>query len=132
ITQNVDDLHERGGSTKVLHLHGELLKVQSTAYPEIVYEWKKDLMMGHKCEKGAQLRPFIVWFGEAVPLLEEAARIALQADIFVVVGTSLVVYPAAGLINYAGDDVPKYIIDPKIPEVHHVPNLEFIQDKATL
>lgn len=131
ITQNVDDLHERAGSRKVLHLHGELLKVQSTRHPELVYEWKKDLNLGDKCERGAQLRPFVVWFGEAVPMMEPAIRLASEADVFMVVGTSLLVYPAAGLLNYAGYDVPKYIVDPNVPEVYNVPNVEFIQARAT-
>lgn len=131
ITQNVDDLHERAGSTKVLHLHGELLKVQSTKLPELVYAWKHDLNLGDKCELGSQLRPFIVWFGEQVPKMEEAIEIAAQADIFLVVGTSLVVYPAAGLLNYVQYEVPKYIVDPKIPEVYNVPNVEFIEATAT-
>ncbi len=131
ITQNVDDLHERAGSTNVLHLHGELLKVRSSQYPQLIYEWKKDLKWGDKCELGSQLRPFIVWFGEEVVMLPEAARIAATADLFVVVGTSLVVYPAAGLINYVEYDIPKIIIDPKVPEVYNVPNVEFIQAKAT-
>jgi NAD-dependent deacetylase len=131
ITQNVDDLHERAGSRNVLHLHGELLKAQSTRYPELVYEWRKDLNLGDKCERGAQLRPFVVWFGEAVPMMESAIEIASSADIFMVVGTSLVVYPAAGLLHHAGYDVPKYIVDPNVPEVYNVPNVEFIKAKAT-
>ncbi|HXH18868.1 MAG TPA: NAD-dependent deacylase [Chitinophagales bacterium] len=131
ITQNVDDLHERAGSTKVLHLHGELFKAQSTKHPELVYEWKKDLNLGDTCERGAQLRPFVVWFGEEVPMMEQAAQIASTADIFIIIGTSLVVYPAAGLINYVDYDVPKYIIDPKIPEVYNVPRVEFIRAKAS-
>ncbi|MDZ4846922.1 MAG: NAD-dependent deacylase [Chitinophagales bacterium] len=131
ITQNVDDLHERAGSTKVLHLHGELFKAQSTKLPELVYEWEKDLNLGDKCELGSQLRPFIVWFGEQVPKMDEAIAIAAKADIFLVVGTSLVVYPAAGLLNYVKYEVPKYIIDPEIPEVYNVPNVEFMQATAT-
>ena len=132
ITQNVDDLHERAGSTKVTHLHGELLKAQSTGHPEMVYEWKKDIRIGDYCDLGAQLRPFIVWFGEAVPMMEKAVEIASKADIFLVVGTSLVVYPAAGLINYIGQHVPKYIIDPKAPEIYDVSNTEFIAERATV
>ena len=131
ITQNVDDLHERAGSRSVLHLHGELLKAQSTRQPELVYEWKKDLNIGDTCELGSQLRPFIVWFGEQVTKMDEAADIASSADIFIVVGTSLAVYPAAGLINYTAYATPKYIVDPQIPEVHHVANVHFIQSKAT-
>lgn len=112
ITQNVDDLHERAGSSNVLHLHGELLKVRSTLNEHLVYEWKEDLNTGDRCEKGSQLRPHIVWFGEPVPMIEAAGKIAAQADIFVVVGTSLVVYPAAGLVHYTDFTVPKYVIDP--------------------
>lgn len=132
ITQNVDDLHERAGSSKVIHLHGELLKVQSTGYPELVYEWRKDLNLGDTCERGTQLRPFVVWFGEPVPMMEPAIRISATADIFIVIGTSLAVYPAAGLINYVNYDVPKYIVDPNIPEVYNVPNVHFIPAKATV
>lgn len=117
ITQNVDDLHERAGSKKVLHLHGELRKVKSTLYPELIYAWDKDLNVGDKCEKGAQLRPHIVWFGEMVPALEEAKYVVADADILVVIGTSMVVYPAASLIHYAKRKIPKFIIDPKIPEI---------------
>ncbi len=131
ITQNVDDLHERAGSSKVLHLHGELLKAQSTRHPELIYEWKKDLNPGDTCERGAQLRPFIVWFGEQVPMMEQAMQVSAQADIFIVIGTSMVVYPAAGLINYVEYEAPKYIVDPKIPEVYNVPNVHFMQAKAT-
>jgi len=115
ITQNVDNLHEKAGSKKVLHLHGELMKVQSTRYPELVYELNSDnieIHMGDKCERGAQLRPFIVWFGEAVPMMDEAVNIVRKADVLVVVGTSLNVYPAAGLLDYAPAGVPVYLIDP--------------------
>lgn len=131
ITQNVDDLHERAGSSHVLHLHGELLKAQSTKLPELVYDWKKDILQGDTCELGSQLRPFIVWFGEAVPKMEDAIALAAQADIFLVIGTSLVVYPAAGLINYVAYEAPKYIIDPNIPEVSNVPHVECIEATAT-
>lgn len=113
ITQNIDDLHERAGSTKVLHLHGELRKARSTADPSLICEiegW--ELKEGDLCEKGAQLRPHVVWFGEAVPAIQEAARIASTADIFVVIGTSMNVYPAAGLINYVPRDTIVYLIDP--------------------
>jgi len=131
ITQNVDDLHERAGSTKVLHLHGELFKVRSTKEPSLIYEWKKDLKWGDKCDVGSQLRPHIVWFGEEVPNIPVAADISRTADIYIVVGTSLQVYPAAGLINYTSYDIPKYIIDPKRPDVYNIPNLIFIEEKAT-
>ncbi|MGB1041532.1 MAG: SIR2 family NAD-dependent protein deacylase [Flavobacteriales bacterium] len=113
VTQNVDDLHERAGSSSVLHLHGELRKVRSTLNPELIYTWKKDLNLGDKCEKGAQLRPHIVWFGEAVPAMDEAIEIVHQADVVVVIGTSLQVYPAAGLMNYAKSDAKVFYIDPK-------------------
>jgi NAD-dependent deacetylase len=114
ITQNIDDLHERAGSKKVIHLHGEIRKSRSTADPELIYEingW--ELKEGEKCERGSQLRPHIVWFGEMVPELENAARIASMADVFLVIGTSLQVYPAAGLIEYAPYEADKYYIDPK-------------------
>lgn len=102
ITQNIDNLHERAGSTSVLHLHGELTKARSTADPTLIYDiGYKDINQGDKCEKGSQLRPHIVWFGEAVPMMDEAIRITSMADIFVVIGSSLNVYPAAGLIEYA-------------------------------
>lgn len=115
ITQNVDDLHERAGSTEVLHLHGELKKVRSTLDPNLIYTLtadKPEIHLGDKCEKGSQLRPHIVWFGEAVPMIEQAVDVVRTADVLVVIGTSLNVYPAAGLINYASQDVPIYLIDP--------------------
>lgn len=113
ITQNVDDLHERAGSTNVLHLHGELTKVRSVAYPELVYSIGYDeIKLGDKCEKGQQLRPHIVWFGEAVPLIELAAEIVSFADYLLIIGTSLQVYPAAGLMHYAPAQSIKYLIDP--------------------
>jgi NAD-dependent deacetylase len=130
ITQNVDDLHERAGSTKVLHLHGELTKVRSTYDSELVYTldgW--ELKMGDLCEKGSQLRPHIVWFGEAVPELYNAIPIVEEADILVVVGTSLAVYPAASLVNYAKPDIPVYVIDPHRPSVVN-DNVNFIEEKA--
>lgn len=117
ITQNVDDLHERAGSKNVLHLHGELFKVRSTYKPFKSKVWKKDLNLGDKCENGFQLRPDIVWFGEMVPAMDEAIEICKQADIFVIIGTSLVVYPAAGLVNYTPKGIPKFIIDPSIPYI---------------
>ena len=113
ITQNVDDLHERAGSSHVLHLHGELLKVRSTGDETIVLDWKKDLNLGETCSKGYQLRPHIVWFGEEVPLLSEAAQITVTADILIIIGTSMQVYPAAGLLNYARQGTPIYFVDPK-------------------
>ena len=133
VTQNVDNLHERAGSKNILHLHGELTKVRSTADPNLVYEHGyEELKKGDICEKGSQLRQHIVWFGESVPLISDAAAICGTADIFVVIGTSLVVYPAAGLIEFAPARSPKYIIDPEIPGVHSKhQNLEFIQEKAS-
>lgn len=113
VTQNVDDLHERAGSSQVLHLHGELFKVRSEGNPSDIKEWKKDLNAGDKCALGHQLRPHIVWFGEAVPMLEKAAEIVSQADVLVIVGTSLQVYPAAGLISYAPESAKVYYLDPK-------------------
>ncbi len=113
ITQNIDNLHERAGSTKVLHLHGEIMKARSTGDPNDIYDiegW--ELKRGDTCKNGYQLRPHIVWFGEAVPLIPVAAEICSRADIFLVVGTSLQVYPAAGLIQYCRYDIPQYIIDP--------------------
>jgi len=130
ITQNVDDLHERAGSSNVLHLHGELLKVRSTLDERLIYEWKEDLHVGDKCEKGSQLRPHIVWFGEQVPMMEVAGKIAGKADIFVVIGTSLVVYPAAGLMHYTDFTVPKYVIDPNKPIISGIQNVEYITEKA--
>jgi NAD-dependent deacetylase len=115
ITQNIDDLHERAGSTKVLHLHGEIFKMRSEADESLVYDIRGDINIGDTAEDGAQLRPHIVWFEEPVPLIEEATRITRTADIFVVVGTSLVVYPAAGLVNYAPVGCPKFIVDKKVP-----------------
>jgi NAD-dependent deacetylase len=113
ITQNVDNLHERAGSTKILHLHGELTKARSTEDPSLIYEiGYKDINPGDKCEKGSQLRPHIVWFGEAVPMMDEAMQVTSEADIFVVVGSSLNVYPAAGLISYAPSDATLWLIDP--------------------
>jgi NAD-dependent deacetylase len=113
ITQNIDNLHERAGSTSVIHLHGELTKARSTKDPSLVYDiGYTDLSAGAKCEKGSRLRPHIVWFGEAVPAMDEAIEVVEQADIFLVIGTSLVVYPAAGLINYAPASAGRYLIDP--------------------
>jgi NAD-dependent deacetylase len=131
ITQNVDDLHEKAGSSKVLHLHGEIKKARSTSDPELVYtlnHW--ELKMGDKCAKGSQLRPHIVWFGEAVPMIGPAMNIVSEANIFIVVGTSLVVYPAAGLIVYARPGIPKYYIDPKAFMVNSISNLHIINNTA--
>jgi NAD-dependent deacetylase len=132
VTQNVDDLHERAGSSHVIHLHGSLFESRSCTDESLIYPikgWK--LNLGDLCEKGSQLRPNIVWFGEMVPLMELAARHAADADIFLVVGTSLVVYPAAGLIDYVPFETPKFVIDPKLPDVKQMPYLKMIQDKAS-
>lgn len=117
ITQNVDDLHERAGSKKVIHLHGSLFQMRSTADESLVFDIYDDMKLGDKCPLGSQLRPHIVWFGELVPLIETAAKITASADAFVVVGTSLQVYPAAGLIEETRDGIPKFIVDTKIPYV---------------
>ena len=113
ITQNVDNLHEKAGSTKVTHLHGELLKVRSSVDESLVLDWHKDLFLGDLCKYNSQLRPHIVWFGEMVPMLDKAIEITLKADILVIIGTSMQVYPAASLINYVQQDIPIYFIDPK-------------------
>jgi NAD-dependent deacetylase len=113
VTQNVDDLHERAGSSRVLHLHGELLKVRSSLDERLVQDWTTDLVLGDLCELGSQLRPDIVWFGEAVPLLEPAAEITSQADIIIIIGTSMQVYPAASLIHFAQPGIPIFFIDPR-------------------
>ena len=113
VTQNVDDLHERAGSSDVIHLHGELLKAQSTIDNQLIYPWRQDITIGDRCDKGSQLRPFIVWFGEEVPMLEQAARVVAQADIILVIGTSMQVYPAASLVEYAQPETKIYYIDPK-------------------
>ncbi len=128
ITQNVDKLHEQAGSSHVIHLHGELFKSQSSKHAELVYEldgW--ELKTGDLCERGTQLRPFIVWFGEEVPLLNTAIEEVMRADIFVVIGTSLQVYPAASLIHFVREHVPKYIIDPNMPDIAKQQNLYLIE-----
>lgn len=131
ITQNVDDLHERSGSSNVLHLHGSLFESRSTLDENLIYKingWK--LTLGDKCERGSQLRPNIVWFGEMVPMIEVASRIAADADIFMVVGTSLLVYPAAGLIHYVRREVPKFVVDPNLPDIGSIPFTTMIAEKA--
>ena len=131
ITQNVDNLHEKAGSTSVLHLHGELMKVRSTKDPSLVYQlddW--ELKRGDTCEKGSQLRPHIVWFGEPVPLIETAIEITRTADVFAVIGTSLVVYPAAGLLDYVAESVPIYLVDPNEIPVPRYRDVEIIREKA--
>lgn len=133
ITQNVDNLHEQAGSSNVLHLHGELTKVRSTGDPELIYDiGTKSINKGDNCEKGFQLRPHIVWFGEAVPAMEEAVEIAAKSDIFVVVGSSLVVYPAAGLVAYAPSHAPVYVVDPNEVNAPVHGKVEFIQEKASV
>lgn len=131
ITQNIDDLHERAGSTKVMHLHGEILKMRSVLNEDKVYDITGDIHVGDVAEDGAQLRPHIVWFEELVPMIEEAIPVMQSADVFVLVGTSLVVYPAAGLVNFVRDEVPKYILDRKIPPVHHYSQVIPIEKPAT-
>lgn len=132
ITQNVDDLHEKAGSSKVIHLHGELFKSQSTLDPRLIYQMDHwELNLGDTCEKGSQLRPFIVWFGEQVPMMDSAIEATKNADIFAVVGTSLLVYPAAGLLNYASPEIPKFVIDIQVPVVAPAKNLIKIQDMAS-
>ena len=118
VTQNVDDLHERAGSSRIVHLHGELIKVRSTYDPSLVYEWRKDLLTGDLCEKGHQLRPHIVWFGEMVPMLQIAADHTSEADIVLIVGTSMQVYPAAGLVGFAPPHARVYYVDPN-PSINY-------------
>lgn len=131
VTQNVDDLHERAGSKNVLHLHGELRKARSTRNESLVYELKTwELNKGDLCELGSQLRPHIVWFGEAVPAIPQAVNIVNKADILLVVGTSLVVYPAAGLVDYAPPGIPVYYIDPKAHEMAYQNRFKCISGKA--
>lgn len=132
ITQNVDNLHEKAGSTKVLHLHGELLKVRSTKNEEYILDWKEDLILGDVDDSGNQLRPHIVWFGEMVPALEEAISITEQADYVVIIGTSLQVYPAASLMHYANPNSSVFYIDPKPASITNLQNpLEVIALNAT-
>lgn len=131
ITQNVDDLHERGGSSKVIHLHGNLFESRSTLDETLVYPIKGwELNPGDRCARGSQLRPNIVWFGEQVPMMELAAIEVSSCDLFLVVGTSLVVYPAAGLMDVVPPGVPKFIVDPRIPAVQANPEIHFIAEKA--
>jgi NAD-dependent deacetylase len=133
ITQNVDDLHERAGSKNIIHLHGELLKMRSVANTNEFYDCKKDILLGDTCKNGNQLRPHIVWFGEAVPLLDDAIRITEDADILIIIGTSMLVYPAAGLIQYSRPNIPIYFIDPK-PNITEggAYNLTIFKEKASV
>lgn len=132
ITQNVDDLHERAGSTNITHLHGELLKARSTTNINDIFDWKRDLILGDVDKNDAQIRPHIVWFGEDVPMIEKAVTIVKKADILVIIGTSMQVYPAAGLVNYVQPNIPIYFIDPK-PSVNKnaFNNLTIIEDVAS-
>ena len=131
VTQNVDDLHERAGSRKVTHLHGELFKARAVNNPNRIFEWEEDLKLGDTDDKGRQLRPHVVWFGEAVPMMEEAINIVEQADILIIIGTSLQVYPAAGLMDYAKTNTPVYFIDPK-PGLEEQQNLHIFAENASI
>ncbi|TCD04215.1 NAD-dependent deacylase [Pedobacter frigidisoli] len=131
VTQNIDDLHERAGSTKVTHLHGIITKSQSDIKSSLIYPINgTEIKMGEQCELGSQLRPHVVWFGESVPMIEVAAKICKQADIFVLIGTSLAVYPAAGLIDFVSSHVAKYIVDPRTPDVKRYKNVITIEKNA--
>ena len=129
ITQNVDDLHERAGSSNVLHLHGELLKARSTFDENLVMDWRKDIRNGDFCEHNKQLRPHIVWFGEAVPMFDKAVDYCTTADILIIVGTSMQVYPAAGLVDFIPKKCPVYFVDPK-PNISENASLQIISKKA--
>jgi len=131
VTQNIDDLHEKAGSTNILHLHGEIFKMRSEKNENLISEIREDIHLGDLASDGAQLRPHIVWFEEPVPLIEDAAAIMDTADIFVLIGTSLQVYPAAGLIHYLKEETPKYVIDKKIPPTGNIKNLSRIEKSAT-
>ncbi|HTQ28437.1 MAG TPA: NAD-dependent deacylase [Puia sp.] len=131
VTQNIDDLHERAGSRNVLHLHGEIFKMRSEKNEQLLYDVREDMHMGDTAGDGAQLRPAIVWFEEPVPMIEVAVPLARSADIFVVVGTSLLVYPAAGLLHVVPRQVPTFIIDKKIPIASASDNMYLIEQKAT-
>ncbi len=131
VTQNIDDLHERAGSTNVTHLHGELLKVRSTFNENLVMDWRSDLNPGDFCEHNFQLRPHVVWFGEAVPMFPEAAEITEKADILIIIGTSLQVYPAAALMDFVKQGTKIYFIDPK-PTISSGPDVSVIMEKASV
>ncbi|WP_428743355.1 SIR2 family NAD-dependent protein deacylase [Tenacibaculum sp.] len=131
ITQNVDDLHERAGSSKVIHLHGELLKARNIVDEFSIIDWKTDIKLGDTCPNGHQLRPHIVWFGEAVPMIDLAIDICMTADILVIIGTSMQVYPAASLMQYTPQGIPIYFIDPK-PALKTQNNLTVIAEPATV
>ncbi len=133
ITQNVDDLHEKAGSSHVVHLHGKLSEARSSKDESLIYHiGDKPIAIGDVCELGSQLRPNIVWFGEMVPMIESAAQISQQADIFIVVGTSLAVYPAASLIDFVPHDTCVYVVDPNMPHVNPRSNIKLIKAKATV
>ena len=132
VTQNVDDLHERAGSSNIIHLHGELRKVRSSRYEHLIYHWEEDVNLGDLCEKGHQLRPHIVWFGEMVPKITDGAKAVAECDHLIIIGTSMQVYPAAGLVDYAPDQVPIYYIDPKPSlSTQLYPEVNIIAEKAT-
>lgn len=131
ITQNIDDLHERAGSTNVIHLHGELFKARSTFDANNIMEWKKDIVLGDVCKKGFQIRPHIVWFGEDVPMIEKAVTICETANILMIIGTSMQVYPAASLMHYVPQSTPTFFIDPK-PNISSKQHLIVITEKATI
>lgn len=133
ITQNIDDLHERAGSTKVMHLHGEIVKMRSEKdpFPHKLYPYIKDILLGDKAKDGSQFRPHVVWFEEAVPMIEQAIPVMYEADIFLLIGTSLAVYPAAGLVDYVKEKVVKYVIDKSIPSVSRYKNVIPIEKPAT-
>ncbi len=131
ITQNIDDLHERAGSSCVMHLHGEIFKMRSSVNETLISEIRDDINLGDLAEDGTQLRPHIVWFEEPVPMIQQAASVMTTADVFILIGTSLQVYPAAGLIDYVPDKTPKYIIDKKIPPVNRYENIIAIEKTAT-
>lgn len=131
ITQNIDDLHERAGSSQVIHLHGEINKMRSSANEELIYPYEKDISIGDIAEDGSQLRPHVVWFGEDVPMISRAAVIVEKADILAIIGTSLNVYPAAGLVSFLHEGVPIYVIDKKIPAIPYGLKIMAIEENAT-
>lgn len=132
ITQNIDDLHERAGSSRVLHLHGEISKGQSVANPELIVDLEGDIVPGQLGPDGHQLRPHVVWFGEPVPMIIPAARLCTQADIFIIVGTSMAVYPAAGLIDYVPMETPVYVVDPQEFQIFTSHEVRHYQDRGAV
>ena len=130
ITQNVDDLHERAGSNTIIHLHGELLKARSTYNDQDIFDWRKDIQIGDVCGKGYQIRPHIVWFGEAVPLIEKAMEVCETADVLMIIGTSMQVYPAASLMHYVKPNTPIYYVDPK-PALAQSDNVHVFSENAS-